>query len=117
MDVQGVALDPFTAIQQPPQRADLGRHLKAERLLQRMAGAHLVGDRADAADAGGDVGNFTDLPAAQEALEEPRRLVDVELDVVDNLALQADVQAAFPFDARQGFDLKCAGSCHRHSIS
>jgi len=112
VDVQGVAFDPFAAVEQPAQRMDFGSDLDAKRLLERVAGAHLVGDRADAADAGGDVGDFTDLPPAEEAFKEARRLVDVELDVLDVVAVHADVEPAFPFDAGQGFDFECAGSRH-----
>ena len=48
------------------------------------AGAHLVGDRADPADAGGDVGGLGVAPAPQQRLEEARRLEDVERDVGDH---------------------------------
>ena len=54
-DVQRVALDPLAAIQQPAQRPDLAADRDAERVLHRVHRAHLVGDRADAADARGDV--------------------------------------------------------------
>ena len=55
---------------------DLLEH--AQGLFQGVAGAHLVGHRTDAADAGGDVGDFLEVAAAQEGLEEPRRLVDLQ---------------------------------------
>ena len=80
--VQDVAFDPFAAIQQTlRRRADRRVHLveHAHRLLQGVAGAHLVGDRTDAADAGGDVGHFLEVAAAQKGLEEPGRLVDLQL--------------------------------------
>ena len=50
-------------------------------VLHRVHGAHLVGDRADAADARGDVGRLGERAAAQERLEEARRLEDAQLDV------------------------------------
>ena len=78
--MQHVALDPLAAVQQVAQRADGGVDLveDAQGLFQGVAGAHLVGDRADAADAGGDVRHFAEVAAAQEGLEEPRRLVDLQ---------------------------------------
>ena len=57
-DMQRMALDPFAAIDQPPQRPQLPVDLDAEGVLDRMHRAHLIGDRADAADAGNDVRAF-----------------------------------------------------------
>ncbi len=82
-DVQGVALDPLPAVQEPAQRAQLAVDLDAAGLLHRVHRAHLVGDRADAADPGGDVGRLGEAAPAQERLEEPGRLVDVELHLLD----------------------------------
>ena len=50
-DVQGVALDPFAAVDQSPQIAKRTVNRDAASVLDRLAGAHLVRDRADAADA------------------------------------------------------------------
>ena len=79
VDVQGVALDPFAAVQQPPQPPQFARHLHAQRRLERMHRAHLVRHRTDAADAGRDVGHVFQRAAAQQRFEQPRRLEDVEL--------------------------------------
>ena len=57
-DVERVALDPLAAVDQPAQRPDGVADLDAAGVLDRRAGAHLVGDRADAADARGDVGGL-----------------------------------------------------------
>ena len=81
VDVQGVALDPFAAIDQPAQSAQLARRRHAARVLHGVDSAHLVRDRADAADARGDVGRFGELAPAQERLEEARRLEDLQLHV------------------------------------
>ena len=56
--VQAVAFDPFPAINEPAQRPKLPFDLGAESVLDRMDGAHLIGDRADAANARDDVGHF-----------------------------------------------------------
>ena len=59
------------------------------------ARAHLVGDRADAADAGGDVRRLGVRAAAQERLEEAGRLVDIEPCLFHFVAAGPDVQGAF----------------------
>ena len=49
------------------QRANAGGDRAAQGLFKRMAGTHLVGDRADAADAGGDVRDLPEIAATQKA--------------------------------------------------
>ena len=73
-----------------------------------LHGADLIGDRADAAYPRGDVGRLGISAAAQECLEEPGRLVDVQLDALHDAVGQRDVQRAFAFDARQRPDCKRA---------
>ena len=109
-DVQGVTVDPFPAVQQPSQCDQLGVERHAARIFDRIAGADLVGDRADAAYARGDVGRLGIGPSAQECLEEPRRLVDVQLDAVDCAVGQRDMQRAFTFDSGQRADGQSCGS-------
>jgi hypothetical protein len=105
VDVQGVALDPLAAIEQAAQAADFRRHGDAERGLQRVNAAHLIRDRTDAADPGRDVGHVLQGASAEQRLEQPRRLVNLESNVFHVLAAHLDVQSAFAFDAGQGFDL------------
>ena len=81
VDVQHVALDPLGAVQEAPQLARARRDLDLEQPLEPVDRAHLIRDRADAADPRHDVGHLAELPAAQERLEEPRRLVDLQLEV------------------------------------
>ena len=50
-------------------------------------------------------GTSDEVPAAQESLEQARRLEDLELDVLDPVALQLDEQRAFAFHAGQAVDL------------
>ena len=57
-DVQRVALDPLAAVEQPAQRAELPRRPRRRGASSAWHGAHLVGDRADAADPRGDVGHL-----------------------------------------------------------
>ena len=87
INVQRVALDPFAAVDQPAQVADGAADFDAAGVLHGMAGAHLIGDRTDAADAGGDVGRLMEFAAPQKRLEEARRLEDLQLDVRHLLAL------------------------------
>jgi len=102
VDVERVALDPFAAIDQPPQVADralVDRHPAC--VLHRPYGAHLIGDRADAADSRGDVGGLGERAAAKQRLEEARRLVDAQLDVDDLAPVELDVHRALALDARE----------------
>ncbi len=107
VDVQRVALDPLAAVEEPAQRLDPRRHLDAADLLHRQARAHLVGDRADAADPGGHVGRLGERAPAQQALEEARRLVDPQLHVLDRAVVERHEHAALALDPRQvvGADL------------
>ena len=73
--------------------------------LDRVHRAHLVRDRADAADARGDVGRLAEVAPAQKGLEEARRLVDLELHVEHAPAADLDEQAALALDAGQRADL------------
>ena len=70
--VQSVALQPLAAIDQAAQAADLLRDGHPEGVLHRRDRAHLVGDRADAADPRGDVGRVGERAPPQQRLEEAR---------------------------------------------
>ena len=106
VDVQRVALDPLAAVEQPAQQPDLLRNRYAAGVLDRQARAHLVGDRADPADAGGDVRRLGPGPAAQERLEEPRRLEDAQLDVGDLAVVDDDVHGALALDPGERPDVQ-----------
>ncbi len=105
VDVQRVALDPLAAIQQPAQLPHRLAHRDAERVLHRVHRAHLVGDRADAADACGDVGRLGVGAAAQESLEEARRLEDAQFDVAHGAAIEGDAHAALALHAGEVVDI------------
>ena len=104
VDVQCVALDPFSAVKQPPQRADGLAYLDSEGVFHGVACAHLVGHGANPADARGDVRHFAEFPAAQECFKEARRLEDLQLHLGDLPVFDLHKKSAFAFDARQIFD-------------
>lgn len=104
VDMQGVALDPFPAVQQPAQVGDRAFDGDAAGVLEGQARAHLVGDGANAADPGGDVRRLGVGSAAQERLEETGRLVDVQAGLFDTVAASPQVQGAFTFDPGQFLD-------------
>ena len=54
-DVEAVGLDPLAAVEQPPQRPDRPGDRHPQSAFHGMHRAHLVGHRADAADAAGDI--------------------------------------------------------------
>ena len=97
--VERVALDPLAAVEEAAQDADRLRDLDAAEVLDRVHGARLVGDRADAADAGGDVGRLEERAAAEQRLEEARRLEDPQLDVLDAAVLEHDGHRALALDS------------------
>src|SRR6266702_6751546 len=101
VDVQGMALDPFAAVEQPAQGAQLSLNGYAEGMLHRVYGAHLVSDRADAADTRGDIGSLAIRTTAQERFEETRRLKYPEFDIGHLVAAHLHVERAFTLDARQ----------------
>ncbi len=105
VDVERVALNPLAAVEEAPQQPGGRIHCDAHRPLQRVDRAHLVSDGADAADAGRDVGNLREVPAAQEGLEHPRRLEDRQLDILNPVTLQLDLQASFALHAGQEVDV------------
>ena len=116
VDVQRVAGDPFAAVQQPPQGRDLLVYDDAANLLHRLPSAGLIGDRADATDAGGEVGDLGVLPAAEKCLEEARRLVDPQLGALDSAVLDDDTQGALALDPGQCAHLQVPTSgCHLRS--
>ena len=115
VDVQGLALDPLPAVQQPAQRRQLPVHDDAAGVLDRSAGAHLVGDRADPAHPGGDVGRLGVGASAQERLEEARRFVDLQPGLGD-LAAVACADAARPRPRRGRASRLAAPLCRGGSL-
>ena len=77
-DVERVALDPLAAVEESSEIAQGAVDPDAQGVLDRMHRAHLVGDRTDAADACGDVRGLLGRTAAEERLEEARRLEYLE---------------------------------------
>ena len=101
MNVQTVALDPFATVEQPAELADLGRHNNPQGGLDGMHGGHLVRDRADAADAGGDIGGFENRTSAKQRLEQSRRFEDPQFHPLQFPPASVDVQRPFSLDAGQ----------------
>ena len=101
--MQHVAFDPFAAVQQRAQRVQ--RRIEpvegAERLFERVAGAHLVGHGANATDARRDIGHGLELLPAEKGLKEPGWLVDIEPHLAHAVAVHFQMQRAFAFDAGQ----------------
>ena len=104
-DVQGVALDPLAAIEKSAQGVDRRIDLDAERVLDRMYAAHLIGNRTNPADASDDVEHLTKAATAQQCLEEPWRLEDAQSNRIDRPVTDMQFERAFPFDACDVVDL------------
>src|SRR5262249_8946637 len=104
IDVEGVTLDPLPAVEEAAQGAELTADLDTAGGFDRVDGAHLVGNGADAADAGGDVRRLGVLTTAQEGFEESGRFEDAQFHVDDAVVADGDVERAFAFDAGQIVD-------------
>jgi hypothetical protein len=103
--VQRVTLEPLAAVEQPPEVAD--RALvdgDPAGVLHCAHRAGLVGDGTDPAYSGGDVGRLGERAAAQEGLEEARRLVDPQLHVGDLIAVDAHVHGPLALHPGQHVD-------------
>ena len=105
VDVERVALDPFAAVEQAPKRADLGIDRNAQRVLEGVDSGHLVGDRADAADAGDDVDDLVGRPTDDQPLEVAGRLEDLEMGLLDHAVADAQAERALALDPRQPGDV------------
>lgn len=108
VDVQHVALDPLTAVEQVTQVAQWCVEGDAAGLLDGLARTHLVGNRADATDARRDVGRLGVGATAQERLEEARRLEDAQAHVADRSVVDLDDQSTLAFGACEGLHLEAA---------
>ena len=125
VDVEGVALDPLAAVEEAAQGADLRVDGDPEEPCSKACdGAHLVGDRADAADAGDDVDDLVGRAAHDELLEVARRLEDPQARLVDCPVADAQAERAFALDAGQAGDVdagrrssRWAGRCHASSAA
>ena len=104
VDVQGVALHPFAAIQKSAQVGDGSPDAHPQGILDSGTGAHLVRHRADATDAGSEVRCLGRPSAPQEGLEEPGRLEDLQLHVLHAPVAHLDPQRALALDAGQSLD-------------
>ena len=94
VDMQGVALDPFAAVEQPAKVAQGACDLNAQGLLHRVNRTHLVRHRADAADPRGDVRRLGVGAPAQKRLEEPGRLEDAQLGALDHAVAHHHLEGA-----------------------
>ena len=112
VDMEGVALDPFPPVEQPAQGSDGRGDLHAKRIFQSLAGGELVGDRADAADPGRDVGHLGKGAAAEETFEEPGRLVDIEFGDLDPSIPHADAQGSLALHSRKRLHADAAELAH-----
>ena len=110
-----MAAYPFPAVEQPAQSRDLAVDPRPACVLDGLACACLVCDRADAAHPRGDVRRLGVGPAAQERLEKARRFVDVEPHLIHLVAADPDMHSAFALDPgeRAGGERAVPLVCHR----
>ena len=88
-------------------RAAHGRvDLDPVEILERVDGGHLVGDRADPADAGDDVQDLVTGAADDEPFEVPRRLEDPEARLDHGPVADPQAQRSLALDTRDVADLE-----------
>jgi len=104
INMEGMAFDPFTAIEETPEFAQLAIDRNSADTFHCMNGAHLVGNRADAANAGGNIGCLKKLPAAQEALKEAGRFKYFQLNVGDLPLMDLHIERPFAFNPGEIID-------------
>ena len=68
-DVKRVAFYPFSTIDEASQRPELIADRNVKGILDRMHCAHLIGDRADSANASDDIRHFRVAPPAKQSLK------------------------------------------------
>ena len=105
VDVQRVAFDPFTAVDQPPQFPQLTVHIDAKGAFNSVDGTHLISNRADSADSCCNVWNFVEAATAKKSLEETWRLKDFQFDVNHITIADLDVKSRLAFDTSQVVNL------------
>ena len=110
VDVQHVALDPLTAVEEIPKLAQRVVDLDAACGLERVARTHLIRDGADAADASGDVDGLGVVAADQEALEEARWLENAQPHVDQFTFVHLDDETALTFHAGERLDTESTGA-------
>src|SRR5690349_15607971 len=76
VDMQGMAFDPFPAIEETSESSHFGINLDSQSPLDRVHRAHLVSDRAYPANSRRDVSSFRAMASAQKRFEHSRRLID-----------------------------------------
>src|SRR6516164_4635285 len=103
-NVQRMALNPFAAIEQSAQRPDWFFDIDAERILDGVHSAHLVGDWANPADPRDDIEHLAEAAPAQQCLEETWRLEDAEAHRIDLAIANAQFERALPLHARDIVD-------------
>ena len=72
MYMQTMAFNPFATVHQTAQRMQAGIRRKTGELFQGLDRTHLVGYRANPANAGNDIYHFRVMPTLQEFFEQSR---------------------------------------------
>ena len=76
-----MTLDPLATVKETTKQANRRVDRDSQSPFDRVHGAHLVSDRADATNPGGDVGSFGEMTTAKEGLKKTRRFVDLEFHI------------------------------------
>ncbi len=105
VEMQGVALDPLPAVEQPAKGADGRFDRDPGQVFEGVDGGHLVGHRADPADARDDVEHLVRRPSDDQLLEVARCLEDGQVRLDDATVLDDQPERALALDAGDPGDL------------
>src|SRR5262245_31170868 len=115
--MESMALDPFAAIDQPAQGAEWSFDVNTASVLHRMTRAHLVGDRADTADARGDIWRLRKFSTAQERFEKTRRLENLQFHIDHLAAPDGDKHGALALNPGEVVNCDGAGLAHANWVT
>src|SRR5262245_24611039 len=115
--MENMALDPFAAIDQPAQGAEWSFDVNTASVLHRMTRAHLVGDRADTADARGDIWRLRKFSTAQERFEKTRRLENLQFHIDHLAAPDGDKHGALALNPGEVVNCDGAGLAHANWVT
>src|SRR5262249_50955806 len=87
IDVEHMTFNPFATIEQTSQLTKLAIHADAKCVLNRMHCAHLIGDRTDTANSGGQIRSFPRVATPEKGFEEAGRLIDLKFYLLNSVAL------------------------------
>src|SRR3989339_610007 len=106
--VEYMTFDPLTAVNKPAQGTKLAINFYFKCVFHCMYCTHLIGDRADTADAGCYIGGFVEITSTQECLKETRRFEYLEFDIYHRVVLYFYIKRTLAFNTGKIINFDCS---------